>query len=175
MASRQVLLLAIVAVVALLPAMASAMDYTVGDGNGWTLKYPSNWADGKSFQIGDKLGIHTRTKGNHTVTEVDGPTFHACNRQGNTLNTYNSGNDTVALDKAGRRWFFCNVEDHCEKGMKLLVNVVDPNAPAPASPPPPPPSSSAGRLINYMAGGAVSQAMAAAAAGALAVTVLMLF
>uniref|UniRef100_A0A0E0HX16 Phytocyanin domain-containing protein n=1 Tax=Oryza nivara TaxID=4536 RepID=A0A0E0HX16_ORYNI len=163
MASRQVLLLAIVSAVALLPAMVSATDYTVGDGHGWTLEYPStNWADGKSFQIGDKL-VFTYTKGKHTVTEVDGAAFHACNRQGNTLMTWNSGNDTVALDKAGKRWFFCNVDNHCELGMKLVVDVADPNAPAPASPPPPSSSSSAGRLNYRVRGGAVAGAVAAAA------------
>ncbi|KAF0907908.1 hypothetical protein E2562_022299 [Oryza meyeriana var. granulata] len=166
MASRQVLLLAIVVVaatVAFLPAMTSAMDYMVGDSHGWTLEYPSNWADDKSFQIGDKL-VFTYTKGKHTVTEVDGATFHACNRQGNTLRAWNSGNDTVALDKAGRRWFFCNIENHCERGMKLLVNVADPSALAPSSPPPP--SSSAG--LNYGAGGAVAHLAVAAAAGTVA-------
>uniref|UniRef100_A0A0D3GCM4 Phytocyanin domain-containing protein n=1 Tax=Oryza barthii TaxID=65489 RepID=A0A0D3GCM4_9ORYZ len=129
MASRQVLLLAIVSAVALLPAMVSATDYT----------------------------------GKHTVTEVDGAAFHACNRQGNTLMTWNSGNDTVALDKAGKRWFFCNVDNHCELGMKLVVDVADPNAPAPASPPPPSSTSSAGRL-NYRAGGGVVAGAVAAAA-----------
>uniref|UniRef100_A0A0E0AG58 Phytocyanin domain-containing protein n=1 Tax=Oryza glumipatula TaxID=40148 RepID=A0A0E0AG58_9ORYZ len=124
MASRQVLLLAIVSAVALLPAMVSATDYT----------------------------------GKHTVTEVDGAAFHACNRQGNTLMTWNSGNDTVALDKAGKRWFFCNVDNHCELGMKLVVDVADPNAPAPASS-----SSSAGRLNYRVRGGAVAGAVAAAA------------
>lgn len=74
--------------------------------------------------------MFTYTKGKHTVTEVDGAAFHACNRQGNTLMTWNSGNDTVALDKAGKRWFFCNVDNHCELGMKLVVDVADPNAPA---------------------------------------------
>uniref|UniRef100_J3MIT9 Phytocyanin domain-containing protein n=1 Tax=Oryza brachyantha TaxID=4533 RepID=J3MIT9_ORYBR len=151
MASRQVLFLAVVVAtaIAFFPATTSAMDYMVGDSHGWTLEYPSNWADDKSFKIGDNL-VFMFPKDKHTVTEVDGPAFRACDRQGNTLRTWNSGNDTVALDRAGRRWFFCNVENHCERGMKLLVNVADPNAPAPSSPsPPPPPSSSAG--INYRA------------------------
>ncbi|GJN24599.1 hypothetical protein PR202_gb12350 [Eleusine coracana subsp. coracana] len=108
---------------AFLPMLASATDYHVGDKAGWTLSYSI---------------VFTYPKGNHTVTEVDGQTFKECYRQGNTIKEWNSGNDTVKLDKPGRRWFFCSVADHCEMGLKLVVNVggaEGPSSPSPASPP----------------------------------------
>jgi hypothetical protein len=58
MASRQVLLLATVAVAAIacLPAPAAAMEWMVGDGGEWRLKFnETNWTDGKTFRVGDTL------------------------------------------------------------------------------------------------------------------------
>jgi uncharacterized cupredoxin-like copper-binding protein len=37
--------------------------------------------------------------------------------------TLTSGDDRVTLDHAGKWFFICGVEDHCESGMKLAVNV----------------------------------------------------
>ncbi|KAK3124518.1 hypothetical protein QOZ80_7BG0587710 [Eleusine coracana subsp. coracana] len=142
MASRhrqaQFLAAAVIAA-AFLPVLTSATDYLVGDKAGWTLSYSIGWPEGKNFQVGDSL-VFTYPKGNHTVTEVDGQTFKECYRQGNTIKEWNSGNDTVRLDKPGRRWFFCSVADHCEMGLKLVVNVggaEGPSSPSPASPPTP--------------------------------------
>uniref|UniRef100_A0ACD5UPE2 Uncharacterized protein n=1 Tax=Avena sativa TaxID=4498 RepID=A0ACD5UPE2_AVESA len=163
MASQQVLLLAAAAIaVAFLLAPASADDFMVGDSAGWTLSYPATWTEGKTFVVGDSLTF-MYTAGKHTVMEVTGPDFRACNVTGNqALGTWTSGQDTVPLSKAGRRWFVCSVGNHCAQGMKLLVVTAD-AAQAPAGPP----SNSASFV-----GGAVSQAMAAA--GAVAAAVLML-
>jgi hypothetical protein len=55
MASRLVLFLA-VAAVACLPAPASAVDWMVGDYDGWRAKFnTTGWADGKTFRVGDTL------------------------------------------------------------------------------------------------------------------------
>jgi hypothetical protein len=58
MASRLVLFLAAAAVVAAarLPAPASAVDWMVGDDEGWRAKFnTTGWADGKTFRVGDTL------------------------------------------------------------------------------------------------------------------------
>ncbi|KAM0848566.1 hypothetical protein ACQ4PT_054313 [Festuca glaucescens] len=163
MASRQVLLLAAAAIAAaFLLAPASAEVFMVGDTAGWTLKYPATLTDSKNFVVGDSL-MFMYPADKHNVMEVGGADFRACNVTGNAIGTWNSGTDTVTLDKAGRRWFICSVGPHCSLGMKLLVTVVDATAQAPASPP----SSSASFLS-----GAVSQAMTAA--GTVAAAVLML-
>ncbi|KAM0846910.1 hypothetical protein ACQ4PT_055411 [Festuca glaucescens] len=121
MASKQVLLLAAAAVVASLAAQASAEVYMVGDSDGWTLKYPSSWTDGKNFTTGDSL-VFTYAAGQHTVVEVTGAGFKACDMTGNAvLGSWSSGSDTIKLDTAGRRWFICGVGNHCVQGMKLLV------------------------------------------------------
>ncbi|GJN24616.1 hypothetical protein PR202_gb12369 [Eleusine coracana subsp. coracana] len=127
MASRhrqaQFLAAAVIAA-AFLPVLTSATDYL----------------DRSLFILLRVVSVFTYPKGNHTVTEVDGQTFKECYRQGNTIKEWNSGNDTVRLDKPGRRWFFCSVADHCEMGLKLVVNVggaEGPSSPSPASPPTP--------------------------------------
>ncbi|CAM0947820.1 unnamed protein product [Alopecurus aequalis] len=130
MASPQVLLLAIAVVFLLAPASAEV--FMVGDAAGWTLMYPTSWTDGKTFVVGDSL-MFMYPAGKHTVVEVGGAGFKACDVTGNqTIGTWTSGSDTVTLDKAGRRWFVCGVGNHCAMGMKLLVTVVDATAPAPA-------------------------------------------
>lgn len=67
-------------------------------------------------------------KGQYTVTEVDSETFRECYQQGNVINEWASGHDVVALDKAGRRWFFSSLANHCDLGLKLVVNVAAPGA-----------------------------------------------
>jgi hypothetical protein len=68
--------------------------------------------------------VFTYPKGEYTVTEVDSQTFRECYRQGNTIHEWTSGNDTVNLDRPGRRWFFSSVDNHCNMGLKLFVDVV---------------------------------------------------
>ncbi|CAN6181357.1 unnamed protein product [Urochloa humidicola] len=163
MACRQALLLAIVAV-ACLASTASAMDWMVGDNDGWRGGFnKTGWTDGKTFRVGDTL-MFMYPKENHTVVQVGNKDdFLACNLNTNAINKWDTGNDVVQLDKPGKMWFFCGVPTHCDKGMKLVINVED-SGPAPA---PPGPSSSA-PVTGYTVGGAVAVAAAAVVAAALA-------
>ena len=98
--------------------------------------------------------MFTYTAGAHTVVEVTGAGFKACDVTGNNmLGSWSSGSDTVKLDKAGRRWFVCGVGNHCDRGMKLLAVTVDGKA------------SSAS--LNYNAGVGVTALVAGGAAAAL--------
>ncbi|KQK20740.1 basic blue protein [Brachypodium distachyon] len=128
---RQVPLLttAAIAFLIILPWPSSAEEYRVGGVFSWSLLYPSNWTDGKNFTVGDSLMFLYRA-GRHTVVEVTGAGFSACNAtgKGNQLGSWSSGRDAVRLDKVGRRWFICDVEDHCTRGMRLLVTVAEDNA-----------------------------------------------
>ncbi len=58
MASNRFVAFAIVAVV--LPTFAMATEYFVGDDEGWKVGVNySEWANGKVFRVGDKLGMQT--------------------------------------------------------------------------------------------------------------------
>ncbi|CAL5066926.1 unnamed protein product [Urochloa decumbens] len=138
--SRLVWLLVAVAMAAAaaLPSPASAEYILVGDATGWNLSYPVGWPEGKTFKVGDSL-VFDYPKGQFTVTEVDSEAFRECYRQGNTLNEWTSGHDVVPLDKPGRRWFFSSLANHCDLGLKLVVDVAGaaPVAPAPSPRPHP--------------------------------------
>ncbi|WVZ62033.1 hypothetical protein U9M48_011823 [Paspalum notatum var. saurae] len=125
---------------AFLPPPASAEDHMVGGSasNGWTLtNYIIGWAEDQTFRVNDTL-VFNYPAGNYTVTEVDSQTFRDCYRQGNTIAEWTTGHDVVPLDKTGRRWFFSSLDNHCDLGLKLVVNVVPADGtPAPAAPPAP--------------------------------------
>ncbi|OEL35023.1 hypothetical protein BAE44_0003958 [Dichanthelium oligosanthes] len=116
---------AIVAVVALLPATApAAKSYRVGDDSGWDdtgVDYGA-WAAGKKFRVGDTLEF-LYAEGIHNVVEVDAQSYAACAVLGGNATTLTSGDDRVVLGQAGQWFFICSVEGHCQSGMKLAVNV----------------------------------------------------
>ncbi|XP_057775653.1 mavicyanin-like [Salvia miltiorrhiza] len=130
MASKAFLMTIMVAA-AVAPAIAT--DYMVGDADGWKLNVNyTQWAAGKSFHVGDSLMFMYNTA-QHNVIQVSGPDFKNCTNSGALGGPYKSGNDTIALDTPGRRWYICDTEGHCEGGMKLVVAVTVPGpAPAPA-------------------------------------------
>ncbi|CAN6203110.1 unnamed protein product [Urochloa humidicola] len=135
-------LLVAVAMAAAAAAPASAEYFHVGGATGWNLSYSVGWPEDKTFKVGDNL-VFEYPKGQYTVTEVDSETFRECYRQGNTIHEWTSGHDVIALDRAGRRWFFSSLANHCDLGLKLVVNVnalAPAPAPAPDTPTPRPPS-----------------------------------
>lgn len=62
MVTRMKIALILVAILAVLPGNIVAVDHVVGDSTGWTIPpggpafYP-NWASGKTFRVGDILGM----------------------------------------------------------------------------------------------------------------------
>ncbi|CAM0876738.1 unnamed protein product [Alopecurus aequalis] len=167
MASKQMLVFAAAALaaVAFLPGLAVATEHIVGDDSGWTLNFDyAKWAETKQFVVGDTI-VFKYGSASHNVLEVGGADFLACNKAA-AANMMNSGEDRVTLDKAGRRWFFCGIGEHCKNDMKLKITVLETAAPAPQGPAPPP-SSPAGKLQARFG-------EAAAAVTALAVAVLVL-
>ncbi|XP_020193834.1 blue copper protein 1a-like [Aegilops tauschii subsp. strangulata] len=139
MASKQVLVAVVAAAalaVAFLPGLAVATEYVVGDDKGWTLDFNyTAWTETKQFVVGDTL-VFEYNSGAHNVVEVGGPDFLSCTKPANAV-VWNSGEDRVTLDKAGRRWFFCAVGQHCQNGMKLKITVLETAAPTPQPAPAP--------------------------------------
>ncbi|XP_008789579.2 blue copper protein 1a-like [Phoenix dactylifera] len=137
MACRQMLAVLAVAVVAMaiLPAMARATEYVVGDDMGWNLGVNyTDWARGKVFRVGDSL-VFRYDPENHNVLRVSGPDFQACNKV-SAQGPLASGDDAVPLSSPGKRWYFCGKAGHCESGQKLVITVL-PSLQAPAASPTP--------------------------------------
>ncbi|XP_065852056.1 blue copper protein-like [Euphorbia lathyris] len=120
------------AIAIILPAVAMATEYVVGDGEGWKVgpNY-TQWASGKMFYVGDTLVFQYQAP--HNVYKVDGNGFKDCTPSQNLLN---SGNDTITLAQPGKKWYICGFSDHCSKGQKLVINVMS-NGPMPAPGPAP--------------------------------------
>ncbi|KAF8398046.1 hypothetical protein HHK36_016972 [Tetracentron sinense] len=113
--------LAIVAIV--LPSIAMAEEFIVGDGIGWTIGFDyQDWAKGKDFLVGDKL-VFQYPVGAHNVFKVNGTGFQNCIAPPQS-EALTSGNDTITLATPGRKWYICGVGKHCELGgQKLFITV----------------------------------------------------
>ena len=89
-----------------------------------------------NFVLTILIAVFEYNSGAHNVVEVGGPDFLSCTKPANAV-VWNSGEDRVTLDKAGRRWFFCAVGQHCQNGMKLKITVLVTAAPTPQPAPAP--------------------------------------
>ncbi|XP_048555908.1 blue copper protein 1a-like [Triticum urartu] len=139
MASKQMLVA--VFAVAFLLGLAVATEHLVGNDKGWTLNFNyTAWTETKQFVVGDTLVFKYGSPA-HNLVEVGGPDFAACTQTAGAV-VRTSGEDRLALDTAGRRWFFCGVGPHCKSGMKLKITVLDTAAPTPQ----PAPTNPAGKL-----------------------------
>ncbi|XP_058086238.1 uclacyanin-3-like [Magnolia sinica] len=112
---------------------AYAADYTVGDSSGWSTGVDySTWASGKKFAVGDTL-LFTYG-GLHSVDEVSKSDYDSCSSS-NAINSFNDGNTSIALSKAGAHYFLCPAIGHCSQGMKLAVTVSASGSPTPGGTP----------------------------------------
>ncbi|CAM0876757.1 unnamed protein product [Alopecurus aequalis] len=147
--------------VAFLPGLVVATEHIVGDDSGWVLNFDyAKWAETKQFVVGDTI-VFKYGSASHNVLEVGGLDFVACNKA-TIANVMKSGEDRVTLDKAGRRWFFCGVGEHCKNNMKLKITVLETAVSAPAPSPWAPPSSSPASNVQASFGAAAVTALAAA-------------
>ncbi|KAJ4721287.1 blue copper protein-like [Melia azedarach] len=129
MASNLLATLSIVLIV--LPTVAMATEYIVGDQAGWTVNFDYQaWAKDKVFRVGDKL-VFKYAAGAHNVFKVNGTAFQNCEKP--PLNeALTSGDDTIVLATPGRKWYICGVAMHCKlAGQKLAITVL-PQVEAPA-------------------------------------------
>ncbi|EEF36697.1 Early nodulin 55-2 precursor, putative [Ricinus communis] len=103
-------------------------EFIVGDEAGWRLGFDYQaWAKDKQFRVGDKL-VFKYNPGGHNVHRVNGTGFQNCIRPPAT-DALSTGNDTIVLATAGRKWYICGVGKHCEYGMKLFLTVLPPYYP----------------------------------------------
>ncbi|KAM7273541.1 hypothetical protein ACFE04_028205 [Oxalis oulophora] len=143
--------------------VATATEYVVGGDSGWTNSVDyAKWAQDKVFHVGDTL-VFKYTAPNHNVLKVNGTGFKDCIKPPPS-EALKTGNDKVTLATPGKKWYICGVSTHCaDNNQKLVINVVDPWAPAPA-PSSPDTSTAAGSLSS-------GYQMLVAAVGALAMVV----
>ncbi|KAL8053703.1 hypothetical protein ABFX02_05G090200 [Erythranthe guttata] len=121
MALRAFLVTVVVVVAAVSPALA--IDYIVGDDAGWDLDFDyTKWTEGKDFRVGDTIAFKYKP-GVHNVLKVNGPDFQRCTSTNATSVPLTSGKDVITILSPGKKWYICDIGDHCSMGMKLVISV----------------------------------------------------
>ncbi|XP_044504102.1 blue copper protein-like [Mangifera indica] len=109
---------------------ASAAQHVVGGSQGWVESADlSSWASGETFKVGDQL-VFKYSSGLHSVVELASESAYKNCDLGTSLNSMNTGNDVVKLDKPGTRYFACGTSGHCDQGMKVKITTVSGSAPS---------------------------------------------
>ncbi|XP_022773647.1 mavicyanin-like [Durio zibethinus] len=113
---------------------ASAAQHVVGGSQGWDEYVDLNsWASDQTFKVGDQL-VFKYSSGLHSIVELGSETAYKNCDLGTALDSKNTGNDVVKLNKVGTRYFACGTLGHCDQGMKMKITTVAGNAPStPAS------------------------------------------
>uniref|UniRef100_A0A0E0H764 Phytocyanin domain-containing protein n=1 Tax=Oryza nivara TaxID=4536 RepID=A0A0E0H764_ORYNI len=135
----------------LMAAAASATQFRVGGGRGWSVPdanaEPYNsWAGRMRFQIGDQL-LFVYPKETDAVVVVDQGAYDACNTSSSVAGggggRYDDGNTVFTFDRSGPFFFISGNEANCRAGEKLVVVVMADrggrHAPPPSPPAVPPP------------------------------------
>ncbi|KAI3985284.1 hypothetical protein MKX01_033598 [Papaver californicum] len=142
-----------------IPSSESYTNHTVGDASGWYFNRSSNssitdyseWASGKTFNLGDYLIFNTNT--NQTVIKTYNETAYSICNADDTVDTdasvYSGGPEIgkqvvlpVALIIEGENYFFSSADDgaQCQKGMAFKIDVKHGvGLPPSLNQPPPPP------------------------------------
>uniref|UniRef100_A0A0D3GJY7 Phytocyanin domain-containing protein n=2 Tax=Oryza TaxID=4527 RepID=A0A0D3GJY7_9ORYZ len=114
----------------LMAAAASATQFRVGGGRGWSVPdanaEPYNsWAGRMRFQIGDQL-LFVYPKETDAVVVVDQGAYDACNTSspvagGGGGGRFDDGNTVFTFDRSGPFFFISGNEANCRAGEKLVV------------------------------------------------------
>ncbi|RVW14249.1 hypothetical protein CK203_113116 [Vitis vinifera] len=116
-----------------LPVVAMATEFTVGDDQRWTINFDYEAGLRRIFHVGDKLGNSSNTWGMAQCLQSEWYGLHKLHYT--TANeAITTGNDVITLAAPGRKWYICGVNDNCANyGQKLVITVLEESAsPAPA-------------------------------------------
>ncbi|KAF0927798.1 hypothetical protein E2562_036218 [Oryza meyeriana var. granulata] len=111
----------VVAVVALLPAAATATNYTVGDEKGWNpdVDYTAWVKKHRPFYKGDWL-LFEYQNGRSDVVQVDEVGYDNCDKA-NAISSYSKGHSYAFQLKEAKDYYFICSYGYCYSGMKLAV------------------------------------------------------
>ncbi|XP_023516867.1 umecyanin-like [Cucurbita pepo subsp. pepo] len=132
MASTRSSFLASLLFIGALLQAAAAIDHRVGGDFGWNLPptptFFSEWATNTTFSVGDTLRFNSSANQTHNYAMPESqPEFDGCVKPG----LFFENVIFVTFDRPGRKYFICNVGNHCNLGMKFAVDVL----PNPGMPP----------------------------------------
>ncbi|XP_022137490.1 mavicyanin-like [Momordica charantia] len=133
---------------------AKSTDFLVGDEDGWAVPNPkeadryNKWASHNRFNVDDT--VHFKYE-KDSVMEVTEEEYKQC-LSSKPLFYDNNGDTVVGLDRAGLFYFISGVSGHCQKGLRMIIKVLEPlnlsPPPSPNSTAPPHNNSSALDLLS---------------------------
>ncbi|CAI9089391.1 OLC1v1023957C1 [Oldenlandia corymbosa var. corymbosa] len=110
----------------------NSSEFAVGGGRGWVVPpaknsdYYNDWASRNRFKVNDTLSFKF---GKDSVMVVDEGDYKKC-KSVHPLFFSNNGNHTVyTLDRPDLFYFISGVSGHCEKGLKMIIKVLDTESP----------------------------------------------
>ncbi|XP_047939019.1 mavicyanin-like [Salvia hispanica] len=120
------------------------VELNVGGDDGWVTPSSKNqllyndWASKNRFNVNDTLKFVYKKDSVMVVTEEE---YEKC-RSSHPFFFANNGDTAFALERPGLYYFMSGVSTHCQRGLKMIVKVLEPD-----SPPPPPMESAAAALL----------------------------
>ncbi|WCJ27481.1 Cupredoxin superfamily protein [Euphorbia peplus] len=150
MEQKVILMLALMCV-GLMAKETMATQHIVGGSQGWDESTDfESWASPLNFKLGDQL-VFKYSSGLHSVVELkDEEAYKKCDIGGGALDSMNTGNDVVKLNKAGTRYFGCGTLGHCQQGMKVKITTTTGTGTGGTTPSTPQSSSSTSFNSNFV-------------------------
>ncbi|CAA2992885.1 mavicyanin-like [Olea europaea subsp. europaea] len=106
-------------------------EFHVGGDAGWAVPSSKNdqlyndWASKNRFKINDTLRFEYSKDSVLGVTQEE---YEKC-RSTHPMFFSNNGNSVYTLDHPGLYYFMSGVAGHCERGLKMIVKVLEPQSP----------------------------------------------
>ncbi|KAK2663561.1 hypothetical protein Ddye_002135 [Dipteronia dyeriana] len=108
-------------------------EFEVGGDDGWVVPKKSKdgdqmynqWASKNRFKIDDKLHFKYNKDSVIVVTEDE---YKKC-RSSHPIFFSNNGDTVFTLEQPGLFYFISGVGGHCERGMKMIIKVLEPESP----------------------------------------------
>ncbi|CAL5362492.1 hypothetical protein CsSME_00053915 [Camellia sinensis var. sinensis] len=112
------------------------VEFEVGDDKGWVVpsskkdQLYNEWASKNRFKVDDTLRFEYKKDSVMVVTDEE---YDKC-KSSHPLFFSNNGNTVFKLDRPGLFYFISGVAGHCERGLKMIIKVLEPVSPPQSTP-----------------------------------------
>ncbi|KAL6191868.1 hypothetical protein ACLB2K_038257 [Fragaria x ananassa] len=118
--SSMLVLLVAMALCGTCSGAAAGAAYEMGGPDGWIIGTDYHQWSSKEFHVGDTLLFSYSPY--HNVIEVTKQGFESCDPS-SPIAAYDSGSDSITLERPGHYYFLCGIPGHCNAGQKVEVVV----------------------------------------------------
>ncbi|MCD7472293.1 hypothetical protein HAX54_013357 [Datura stramonium] len=115
--------------------LAFATEFSVGGDKGWVVptvkddQLYNQWAGKNRFKINDTLRFEYKKDSVLVVTKEE----HEKCKSSHPIFFSNNGKTVYKLEQPGLYYFISGVSGHCERGLKMIIKVLEAGAPPPQS------------------------------------------